>query len=259
MPKANVPILKEVKPKKKSSKKVIGILILLFLSLLCVLFFRSSFSKISKISFQGNTYTSDAELLQISGLQVGAAFFGVSSDTMESKLIEVPSIERVEVDKSFPGLIEISVQEYPLAAYELNSDGQLKGLLENGTKIILEDGTRPIDKPILTGWKENDPILAKLCHALAQIPDQLTSEISEITPSPTLSYPDRIKMYTRSRFVVISAVSLLPSKAEYMNMILEVQDPGILKMLDADSYVPFSLSGDDSGNDDEGQNDTTHE
>lgn len=255
MPKANVPILKEPKPKKKSSKKILGILILLFLSLLCVLFFRSSLSKITKISFVGNSYTTNAELLQASQLKVGTAFFGVSANSIQSKLLELPSIQNVEVNKSFPGAIEIVVQEYSLSAYELTSTGQLNGLLANGTKIDLGNGSIPIDKPILTGWKGDDPNLAKLCSALSQIPDELISDISEITPSPTLSYPDRIKMYTKSRFVVISAVSLLPSKAEYMNMILEAQDPGTLKMLDADSYVPFNPAG----SEDEEQNDTTNQ
>lgn len=91
----------------------------------------------------------------------------------------------------------------------------------------------------MTGWKENDPNLVKLCKTLSEIPGELTADISEIVPSPTLSYPDRIKMYTRSEFEVISAISLLPKKAEYLNEILQNQDPGQLKMLDADSYVPY--------------------
>ncbi|MNW57628.1 Cell division protein DivIB [compost metagenome] len=154
----------------------------------------------------------------------------------------MPSIEEVVVNKSFPSKVEIVITEHALAAYELTPDGLLKGLLANGTKIDLVNGSMPMDKPILTGWEENDPNLIKLCNTLAKISDSLTSDISEITPSPTLSYPDRIKMYTRSRFEVISAISLFAEKAEYMNMILESQDPGMLTMLEADSYVPYSPS-----------------
>jgi cell division protein FtsQ len=255
MPKANVPVLKEATPKKKPNKKIVGILILLFLSLLCVLFFRSSLSEVSEVTFKGNTYTTSAELLEISGIKAGDAFFGVSTKDVHELLLQVPSIEKVTVNKSFPGLIEIEIKEYALSAYQLTKDGKLIGLLGNGTKIDMGDASTSIDKPILTGWADNDPNLAKLCTALGQIPDDLTSQISEITPSPTVSYPDRIRMYTRSQFVVITAVSLLASKAEYMNAILEVQDPGTLKMLEADSYVPF----DSSDAEEEGQNDTTHE
>lgn len=257
MPKANVPVLKEPTPtpKKKSGRKIKAILILLFLSLLCVLFFRSSLSKVSVITFHGNTYTTDNELLTVTGLKIGSPFFAASSEHIERKLEEIPSVERATMDKTFPGNVDIRIEEYPIAAYELTSGGKLQGLLANGTRIELKNGLMPVDKPILTGWEADDESLAQLCRTLSQIPDELTADISEIVPSPTLSYPDRIKMYTRSKFEVISAISLLAKKAEYMNEILQFQDPGKLTMLDADSYVPYDSP--ENGND--GQNDTTHE
>ncbi|MGG6309932.1 cell division protein FtsQ/DivIB [Paenibacillus macerans] len=255
MPKANVPVLKEPTPKKKSGRKIKVILILLFLSLLCVLFFRSSLSKVSVITFQGNTYTTDDELLNVTGLKPGAPFFAISSEHLERKLEEIPSVERATVNKTFPGNVEIRLQEYPIAAYELTGDGKLHGLLANGTRIEMMNDSMPVDKPILTGWSANDESLVKLCRTLSQIPGELTADISEIVPSPTLSYPDRIKMYTRSKFEVISAISLLAQKAEYLNEILQSQDPGRLTMLDADFYVPYESPE----NEDEGQNDTTHE
>ncbi|WP_339816878.1 FtsQ-type POTRA domain-containing protein [Paenibacillus sp. FSL R7-0216] len=255
MPKANVPVLKEPAPKKKSGRKIKTILILLFLALLCVLFFRSSLSKISAITFEGNTYTTEAELLGVTGLQVGSPFFAVSADHIARKLEDVSSVKQATVDKTFPGSVNIRIEEYPIAAYALTREGKLQGLLANGTRIELKDGSMPVDKPILTGWKADDESLVKLCRTLSQIPDELTADISEIVPSPTLSYPDRIKLYTRSKFEIISATSLLAKKAEYMNEILQTQDPGKLTMLDADSYVPYSTAE----NENDGQNDTTHD
>lgn len=255
MPKANVPVLKEPAPKKKSGRKIKAILILLFLALLCVLFFRSPLSKISAITFEGNTYTTESELLNVAGLQVGSPFFAVSADHIARKLEDVPSVKQATVDKTFPGSVTIRIEEYSIAAYELTGNGELQGLLANGTRIELKDGLMPVDKPILTGWKADDASLVKLCRTLSQIPDELTADISEIVPSPTLSYPDRIKLYTRSKFEIISAISLLAKKAEYMNEILQTQDPGKLTLLDADSYVPYSSAE----NEDDGQNDTTHE
>lgn len=102
-----------------------------------------------------------------------------------------------------------------------------------------------VEKPILTNWDPEDPNKAKLCQALASIPNELTSDISEIVPSPTLSFPDRIKLYTRSRFEVITAISLLKSKVSYLNQIIETEQPGLIKMLEADSYVPFQVESDE--------------
>ncbi|MDU4697519.1 MULTISPECIES: cell division protein FtsQ/DivIB [Paenibacillus] len=255
MPKANVPVLKEPAPKKKSGRKIKTVLILLFLALLCVLFFRSSLSKISVITFEGNTYTTETELLEVTGLQVGSPFFAVSANQIARKVEDVPSVKQATVDKTFPGSVKVHIEEYPIAAYELTEDGKLQGLLANGTRIELKGGSMPVDKPILTGWKADDASLVKLCRTLSQIPDELTADISEIVPSPTMSYPDRIKLYTRSKFEIISAISLLAKKAEYMNEILQTQDPGKLTMLDADSYVPYSAAENEEG----GQNDTTHD
>lgn len=257
MPKTNVPALKEPnpKPKKKHGRKIKIILILLFLSLLSVLFFRSSFSKISVITFHGNTYSTDQQLLDVAGLKVGSPYFALSADNIRLRLEAVPSVEHAIVNKTFPGNVDIKIEEYPLAAFELKEDGKMTGLLANGTEIPLHNDSLQVDKPILTGWKAKDPNLAKLCATLSQIPDTLTADISEIVPSPSLSYPDRIKMYTRSRFEITSAISLLAKKAEYMNEILESQDPGKLTMLDADSYVPYNPP---KAEDNE-QNDTTHE
>ncbi|MNP62349.1 Cell division protein DivIB [compost metagenome] len=99
----------------------------------------------------------------------------------------------------------------------------------------------------MTGWKEEDPYKTKLSQALAEIPNELTSDISEIVPSPTLSFPDRIKLYTRSHFEVITAISLLKDKVEYLNQVIETEEPGLIKMLEADTYVPFVADDEDAG------------
>lgn len=242
MEKANVPILKKNKPKKRSNRKVKWIIVLLFISILAILFFRSSLSEVSEIHITGNTYATTDQLMKAVEVQKGDAFFGTSSSTIEQRLEKVESIQSATVQKSFPGVINIQVEEYPVLAYTLDANGGLKGLLKNGAMIPFENGTVMIDKPILSQWKGDDPKLKKLGLALAKIDANLVSDISEIVPEPTLSYPDRIKMYTRSHFVVISSITLLPQKAEYMNRILESQEPGILKLLDADSYVPFETN-----------------
>lgn len=125
-------------------------------------------------------------------------------------------------------------------AYELDQDGILEAILSSGAAVSVNETGIAVEKPILTSWGEDDPHKAKLCQALASIPNELTSDISEIVPSPTLSFPDRIKLYTRSHFEVITAISLLKDKVEYLNQVIETEEPGLIKMLEADSYVPFA-------------------
>lgn len=254
MPKAHIPVLKENKPKRRASRRIIAILLLLFVAILVVLFFRSPVSQVTEIQFTGSTFSSREQLLQASGLKTGTQYFGVSPSKVESQLLQIKSIQKAVVDKHFPGKINITVQEYPTVAYELGTGGILDAILANGSKVSVNNSGIAVEKPILTKWSASDPNKAELCKVLGSIPNELTSDISEIMPSPTASFPDRIKLYTRSRFVVITAISLLSDKVEYLNQVIETAEPGTITMLEADTYTPFQAP---DGNEAD-QNATTH-
>ncbi|WP_238654646.1 cell division protein FtsQ/DivIB [Paenibacillus piscarius] len=239
MPKTRIPLLKEDKPSKRRNRRMIMILLLLFVALLAVIFFRSSISKITAINVEGDKYTARENLLAASGLRIGGQFFAVSSDTVEQAVKKLDTVEEARVERKFPGVVTISIKEYPAVAYELDQAGVLEAILSSGAAVSVTDTGIAVEKPILTNWKAGDPYKAKLCQALASIPNELTSDISEIVPSPTPSFPDRIKLYTRSRFEVITAISLLKNKVGYLNQVIETEEPGLIRMLEADSYVPF--------------------
>ncbi|MBR2563613.1 MAG: FtsQ-type POTRA domain-containing protein [Paenibacillus sp.] len=240
MPKSQIPVLKQNRPKGNTSRKIVIILLLLFIALLAVLFFRSSVSRISAIEITGNVYTTTSELLEKSGLKKGDQFFGTSAAEVIERLKTIKAVSTVTVDKQFPGTILITVKEFATVAYELDSSGVLKAILSNGTSLNVPPTIGvAVEKPILTQWKSDDPLKAKLSEKLAQIPNELTTDISEIIPTPTPSFPDQIRMYTKSQFEVITTVSLLTDKVEYLNQVIETERPGKITMLEADTYVPF--------------------
>ncbi|MDP4096931.1 FtsQ-type POTRA domain-containing protein [Paenibacillus sp. P96] len=239
MPQAKIPVLREHKPKMKTSRKIVLILILLFIVLFAVLFFRSSLSRITEIDFKGSLFTSEAELLKQSALHVGGQFFGTSTGEVEERLKEIKTIQSVHVDKQFPGIISINIKEYDTVAYEVGTDGSLLAILSNGTSVGVSNSGIAVEKPVLTSWKADDPYKAELCKILSDIPGEWTADISEIIPDPSPSFPDRIKMYTRSQFEVLTSVSLLAEKISYLNQVLETEEPGLVSMFEADTYVPF--------------------
>ena len=242
MPNDHIPALKPKKTKVKTGSKIKWILLLLFLALLAVLFFRSEISRITEINFKGNVYTSEQELLKTTGLELGSQYFSVSVGSVEEKLLELEAVQLVTVDKQFPGVINITIEEHATVAYEIDSEGTLYAILGNGAMVPVNNSSIAVEKPILTQWESSNPYKVKLSEALSSIPSELTSDISEIIPSPTASFPDRIKLYTRSRFEVITAISLLSDKVEYLNQVIETEEPGRITMLEADSYVPFEPS-----------------
>ncbi|MET3940769.1 cell division protein FtsQ [Paenibacillus sp. PvP094] len=248
MPKSQIPVLKKNRPKGNTSRKLVLILLLLFIVLLAVLFFRSSMSRISSIEITGNVYTTTSELLEKSGLKEGDQFFGTSSAEVIERLKTFKAVANVTVDKQFPGIVHIKVQEYPTVAYELGADGTLQAILASGTSLNVPANIGvAVEKPILTQWKADDPLKEQLSETLAKIPNELTTDISEIIPNPTPSFPDQIRLYTKSQFEVITTISKLPDKVEYLNQVIETERPGKITMLEADTYVPFIADDPEDG------------
>jgi len=237
---SQMPVLKEPPRKRRGSRRLLAILLLLFISLLAVLFFNSSISKISNIEVGSNVFVKTEDVIQAAGIAVGDPFFLNVSSTIEERVKSIKQVEEVKVVKTFPGKISINVQEYKVVAFELASDGDIVALLANGSSAnARNDATLLVDKPVLNGWSADDPNKAALTKQLSLISPQELSDMSEIVPIPSNAYPDRIRIYTRTQFEVITAVSVLAEKIEAMNAVIESQEPGKITMLLADTYVPF--------------------
>ncbi|MGO4541041.1 cell division protein FtsQ/DivIB [Paenibacillus sp. 2TAB19] len=238
----NMPVLKEPAKKRRGSRKLLIVLFLLFLVLLAVLFFNSSISKIEEVQIVGTKLATNAEVAGAAAVAAGDAFFGTTSSTIEKRVEKLPQVEQATVNKVFPGVVQITVQEYPIVAFELSPKGELTALLSNGTSIASKiEAMLVADKPVLTGWAAKDKVKVSLMKQLGKIPVKQLSDLSEIIPDPSKAYPDRIKIYTRTKFEVITSVAVLPEKIEALNAVIETQEPGRITMLLADTYVPFNL------------------
>ncbi|WP_308638918.1 cell division protein FtsQ/DivIB [Paenibacillus silvisoli] len=234
-----MPVLREPAKRRRGGKKLLTVLFLLFVVILGVLFFNSSISKVATVTVEGQHYLNPDAIRNAAVIAAGDSFFGTSAGTIEARVRTLKPIENVKVTKSFPGSVTIHVQEFKTVAYTLSKSGELTAILANGTGIAA-GSDMVVDKPILSGWKPDDPVLAQLCKILATIPEDSIADFSEIKPEPSPSYKDRIKIYTRTRFEVITAVSLLPEKIPTLNAVIEIQPPGLVTMLLADKYAPFT-------------------
>lgn len=219
--------------------KLLAILIALFAVLLVILFFRSSLSKVADIEVTGTNHLSEADVKKALGIVPGDSFFSPGAGKLEGNVKALPPVKNVRVVKKFPGTVEVHVEEYGDVATEIGSDGTVRVVLENGLALPAKAGALP-DKPILTGWKPDSEVRKELCRVLAAMPAALLTDLSEIKPDPSASYPDRIKLFTRSRFEVQTTVSKLPEKIPYLSEIVENREPGRILMLEADTYLPFS-------------------
>ncbi|MFC5467168.1 cell division protein FtsQ/DivIB [Cohnella suwonensis] len=236
-----IPALKKevVVPRSRRGKKLLRILIALVAIVLIALFFRSPMSKISEVQVSGTNYVSGEDVKKSLGAGPGDSFFFPGVGKLKNNILALKPIESVSISKHFPGVVRVEVKEYPQVAVQLAEDGKVIAVLANGTALPIPEG-KTTDKPILSGWKADDPNLAELCNALSALPAYLLADLSEIHPDPSNAYPKRIKLYTRSRFEVVTAIDKLQDKIPFLSDIVQNREPGKIIMLDADSYLPYS-------------------
>lgn len=240
MMETRIPALKPAPVEKRRSSKLAFVLAALFLVVMAVLFFQSSLSKVTEIEVRGTRHTDPEEVRRVAGVEVGDWFFVPSAAELERRVGALPAVEKVTVSRHFPGLLIIEVQEYPEVALERSAGGELSVVLANGLNVDPRDAVLP-DKPVLTGWDADDPNRKALLRVLGDMPPELLGDVSEIVPDPSKAYPDRIKLYTRSRFEVITTVSKMKEKIPYLDEIVENREPGVITMLEVDTYTPFSV------------------
>ena len=236
-----MPVLKEPapKPKRKGGRRLLGVIYSLFIVLLLVLFFRSSLSKISEVTVSGGRFAAESEILAAAGVEPGDPFFWPTSDAIAKRVEKLDSVASAVVRKTFPGKLHIEVTEHPAVTYGLTADGAITAILSNGKELPI-GADAIVDRPVLRGWNGREADKLKLVDALSLLPDDLLADFSEIAPYPSEAWPDRIRIYTRTRFEIITAVSLLAEKADTIRAVIETQEPGSITLLLADRYVPYT-------------------
>jgi len=236
----NLPVLREPEPNKRSNWKVITIVVILFIGILTIIFFNSPLSNITDIKITGTQYLNSSEVMDASGIKVGNSFFFNTTSDIEKRISTLQAVDKVIVSKGFPGKLKLTIIEHSVIAFELKENGQFIALLEGGASLPTSpDRLQIIDKPILTGWEKEQENKGRLINELSHISLSEISDISEISPIPSAAFPDRILIFTRTKFEVVTAISLFREKIEAMNGVIETQVPGKLTLLLADTYVPF--------------------
>ncbi len=242
---APMPTIPKVKRRSRSSRRLLWLLFLFFVTLLVILFFNSSLSRINTIQVSGLHYVSEEAIQKALGIEEGDHFFSVGQAELVERVRQLEPINSVTVEKRFPGLIKVEIKEYPEVAFRIANDQSIHVILANGLEVPLNNSV-VLDKPILTGWLSEDKLFKQLSEVLSKIPSTYLHDISEIKPDPSEAYPGKIKMYTRSRYEVITTIDYLAEKVVYLDEIIydlkaKNMTEGIITMLEADVHTPFEF------------------
>lgn len=239
MERERVPHLAKPKPDRRGGGKAALLLLFLFAVIALILFFRSDLSKIDTIDVTGIRHTPLADVRQAIGVAEGDSFFAATARTLTERAAGLPNVEEARVAKRFPGRIVIEIREYPEVAYLIGPDGEPRALLSSGRDVPVPEGEPVRNLPILSGWEPGSELLRRMAEVLAGLPAHLLADISQIKPEPADAWPDRIRMYTRSCFEVVTTIGYLPDRLDYMRAIIDEYEPGIITMLEANTHVPY--------------------
>jgi cell division septal protein FtsQ len=131
--------------RRRKSKTILVALCLTAVATVCLLVLNSF--KISKINVIGNKAYTDAELRAASEA-LGDGFFSYSASGAEDRILSAcPLLNSVEVKKSFPNRITVTVEECDLAFYTF-IDGEWYSF---GTNIRLNEKARYNDRFVEEG------------------------------------------------------------------------------------------------------------
>lgn len=231
-----IPRIKEQPKKKKGNKLFIFLLILFCIVVILILYFQSSYSKLSEVEFSGNVIMSNERLLSQARLELGMSYFNFRTSKVKKRLQKMIEIDELEITRVLPNKVRIEIKEFPIVSYWLQ-DNQLFPVLSSGQILLNRPWiNKRVDRPILSGWyhKEGLPELSK---ELEKIPLSISRRISEITSTPITSDPYRLTLYMDDGYEVRTSIrkfaenmSLYPDFVEQVE--LEGNQEGIFNLLD---------------------------
>jgi len=119
-----------------------------------VLLAESDIFRVSSVEVSGNRVLTEQQVLDSSGLSLGTNMLDFELRQIEGKVRNLPWIDEVTVQRSWPSTVEIAVREHkPLALINLPEGGrrQLHYVDTDGHVFVPAEGDTDLDFPVLTG------------------------------------------------------------------------------------------------------------
>ncbi len=192
-----------------------------------------------QVRFTGLTQYTPEDIIKLCGLNVRQTWINFDTAALSSKLKKLPLFESVQVEKSFPDQVIITVSERKTAAIAIAElDGQSVAVQIDKTGYVYRvDGNIPSGNiPIISGLTFENPhpgirLNSKLRPLLKQIGSILEtkpayfSAISEIRISPKdYGEYDLILYPMHSKIRVLADKELNEESLQYMMVVLDVID-----------------------------------
>ncbi len=242
-----IPKLKQQR-RKKANKRLVLLLLLFFSLIIFVVYFQSPLSHVNKITIKGNYVYSNDVIIATSGLTKTTSIWNVDKNEIKGKLKKLIELKTVEVQTTFPNIVELSVTEYKRIAYIMKEKSYLP-VIENG-KVLQSAGVSelPSNAPILIGFSEG-AALNGMIKELGSINEEVLNSISEIHYTPKETDSLYLTVYMNDGFEVSATIRSFAEKMAHYPSIVSQLDPdkkGVIDLEVGSFFKAYEQEGADN-------------
>ena len=192
---------------EKAKRLFFSLAILLGLLIISAAYFLSPYSRIYRITVDGNFYLKDSDIIALSGLSDDSCFLFTIPYLVERKIEEDPLILKAKVTPGDDRLVNISVEENRIIGYGLQAQGNVLILADYTMVELNNDNIYLITKvPIIEGFSMDDLILLE--KNLLKCDYDVINEISEIHYYPAMKYQNVQLVMRDGNYIFTSAYGL---------------------------------------------------
>ncbi|MHA6251379.1 cell division protein FtsQ/DivIB [Oceanobacillus sp. CAU 1775] len=198
-----IPKLKEAR-KKKANRRLVFYLSIFFLLILIIVYLQSPLSQVKTIDVQNNSFISDDEVVEISGIKIDSNIWSLDFENMEAILKGNPIIDEVSIERQLPNTVVFEVTEKRIVSF-FEQGASYYPVLENGT-VLTEAEFKEFNgqAPLMVGFTDTEN-LSIIASELNKLSDEILSLISEIHQLPEDNNQSTVMMYMNDGFVVKAA------------------------------------------------------
>lgn len=218
---------------RKVKKKKIKItrIILAFLIFIVILFLIRLIIKFPVTGFyiSGNTYYTDGEILDKTGLSSYPSFILTNSFQINSKIKNDELIENIKIKKTLLGKFKVIVKEKKILFYDLSEN---KSITEDGSKISYYDK----DSPVLINNISSKKIYNNFIKKMNKVDNDVLKNISEIKYDPNTIDEERFLVSMNDGNYVYLTLSKISNINNYIKISGTLGDKNGILYLDYGNY-----------------------
>lgn len=137
-------------PRKRRWHVIQSLFFIFVFSLAIFFFLQSAFFQVKQIEIQGNKQLRGEQILAMSGISKGVNIFKANLRQAQDKIALQPIVKKVEISRSFPSTIVISMTERQPIGFVANQ-GHFVVVSEDGYYLARADNLSSLNLPIITG------------------------------------------------------------------------------------------------------------